>query len=125
MQKVSKGRPLPALQLARDAAAHAPRPLRRVGQLLHAAGARARLRRALRARRHRPRVVRGEHRGHNKQGLLIGEHIDRTASGDAPVRPRLRVVEFRHCLHNSAEGGERSALTLASLCLPSCVRDTA
>ena len=29
------------------------------------------------------------------------------------------------CLQNSAERGERSALTLSSLCLPCCLRDTA
>ena len=31
----------------------------------------------------------------------------------------------KRCLQNSAESGERSVLTLDSLCLPCCVRDTA
>ena len=41
-----------------------------------------------------------------------------------------RDVEFCHfiitqCLQNSTENGERSVLTLGSLCLPCCLRDTA
>ena len=31
----------------------------------------------------------------------------------------------QHCLQNSAESGEWNVLTLSSLCLPCCVRDTA
>ena len=36
-----------------------------------------------------------------------------------------RGVEFHHSLQKSAKSGERSVLTLGSLCLPCCVQDTA
>ena len=35
-----------------------------------------------------------------------------------------RGVEFSHSIRNPAESGKRSVLTLGSLCLPCCVRDT-
>ena len=41
-------------------------------------------------------------------------------------KARRRVPPFNtQCLQNLAESGERSALTLGSLCLPCCVRDAA
>ena len=46
-------------------------------------------------------------------------------SGVEVKRGRWVLPLNTQCLQNSAESGERSVLTLGSLCLPCCVRDTA